>query len=904
MGRRSRDPLVALLVAVLSLAGALAVPVAAADHVGATTADSGVIQRPPRRVVPGTLPTAPDPAHRSGAGRSGSAVGLRPIRPSGPAVGHTTAAADPGAASTTTAPALAEPESFDGLAWGSEDLLNAFSNPMVAVGPDDVIQVIDEVVSITDRNGNQEALVTVVDFFGLTAPGIPLSWGSDVQVVYDSLHARWLALEWSIDCSWSIGINTVGHGYIDLAISDTADPLQGWTIYSKGRNDRSPIRPALGTSTDKVVVSASWTQMMDPGSTPIGCGEGAADAREITAFSWSQLLAAGTATTKSFNLGLDTTDELSAEVDFWRPAVASPATSPTIFLVGRGGSAMDGYYATITGNPSGGTAAISAAVDLATANVVAPFSDVPFALEPTTGWTLQTEAGPTSVIWQSGHLAFVSGHHCAGDRACVRVTELGTGTTTPTRRQDLLIADAAADNFGGGIAYSGTGDLHVVWTHSSEAAGDFASTYAAYHRAGDPADSISARQLLASGTDTYASTVWTLRQGMAPDPQVPSAVWQGNIVSVGAEFYASYVSRLQPPGTTYVPITPLRILDSRIGTGLSGKFTSNTARTWQVAGVGGIPANAVAVTGNVTVTQQETAGFVSVTPTATNTPPSSTINFPLADNRANNLTVPLSSSGTLSAVFKGGTGKKTHLVFDVTGYFLADDTRRDVQSHHPDPGARFADRQRAGGQVRQRHAADPGHRRDPRHPADGDRRDRQPDGDPAVGGRLPDGDQDAAGHPADVDPQLPGRRQPGQRRVRAARRVGRAVDRVQGQRRRGDDPRRARYHGLLRAGHERAALRADEPESDDGHPEHGRPVGPARAVQRQRRPGPAGRRPLGRAGRHERGDRQPDRHRPDGRRLHRPVTDAAAAGAGHLDPQLQGRRQPGQRPRRAAERLG
>ena len=111
--------------------------------------------------------------------------------------------------------------------------------------------------------------------------------------------------------------------------------------------------------------------------------------------------------------------------------------------------------------------------------------------------------------------------------------------------------------------------------------------------------------------------------------------------------------------------------NSRIGVGLSGKFTANSARTWQVAGVGGIPANAVAVTGNVTVTQQETGGFVAVTPTPTNTPPSSTINFPIADNRANNLTVPLSATGSLSAVFKAGTGKKTHLVFDVTGYFLA-----------------------------------------------------------------------------------------------------------------------------------------------------------------------------------------------------------------------------------------
>ena len=93
-----------------------------------------------------------------------------------------------------------------------------------------------------------------------------------------------------------------------------------------------------------------------------------------------------------------------------------------------------------------------------------------------------------------------------------------------------------------------------------------------------------------------------------------------------------------------------------------------------MTGVGGIPAGAVAVTGNVTVTQQEAVGFVAVTPTATNSPPSSTINIPLNDNRANNLTVPLSSTGTLSATYGAATGKKTHLIFDVTGYFLADDT--------------------------------------------------------------------------------------------------------------------------------------------------------------------------------------------------------------------------------------
>ena len=61
-------------------------------------------------------------------------------------------------------------------------------------------------------------------------------------------------------------------------------------------------------------------------------------------------------------------------------------------------------------------------------------------------------------------------------------------------------------------------------------------------------------------------------------------------------------------------------------------------------------------------------------PTITANPTSSTINFPLGDNRANNLTLPLNADGDLMAVFKGAPTKSTHLILDVTGYFLADDT--------------------------------------------------------------------------------------------------------------------------------------------------------------------------------------------------------------------------------------
>ena len=125
------------------------------------------------------------------------------------------------------------------------------------------------------------------------------------------------------------------------------------------------------------------------------------------------------------------------------------------------------------------------------------------------------------------------------------------------------------------------------------------------------------------------------------------------------------------PHTTYVPLAPVRLLDTRPGgTGLAGPFTSGTARTFQVTGRGKVPAGAIAVTGNLTVTGQTSSGYVALTPDPVNSPTTSTLNVPRGDTRANGVTVRLSAKGTLSATFKGAAGATTALVFDVTGYFL------------------------------------------------------------------------------------------------------------------------------------------------------------------------------------------------------------------------------------------
>src|ERR1035437_4565195 len=80
---------------------------------------------------------------------------------------------------------------------------------------------------------------------------------------------------------------------------------------------------------------------------------------------------------------------------------------------------------------------------------------------------------------------------------------------------------------------------------------------------------------------------------------------------------------------------------SHRGARSSNAFSSHSARTFAVWGHGGVPAHAIAVTGNLTVTQQTSLGSLYVGPIAANDPTSSTLNFPLGDDRANAVTVAL-----------------------------------------------------------------------------------------------------------------------------------------------------------------------------------------------------------------------------------------------------------------------
>jgi hypothetical protein len=120
-------------------------------------------------------------------------------------------------------------------------------------------------------------------------------------------------------------------------------------------------------------------------------------------------------------------------------------------------------------------------------------------------------------------------------------------------------------------------------------------------------------------------------------------------------------------GAVYVPLAPSRVLDTRNGTGsLGGPFTNHAARTLTV---GGVPAGAIAVTGNLTVTGQTSSGYLFIGPVATNNPGSSTLNFPVGDDRANAVTVALGAGGLSITFVSPSNGPSAQAIFDVTGYF-------------------------------------------------------------------------------------------------------------------------------------------------------------------------------------------------------------------------------------------
>ncbi len=182
-------------------------------------------------------------------------------------------------------------------------------------------------------------------------------------------------------------------------------------------------------------------------------------------------------------------------------------------------------------------------------------------------------------------------------------------------------------------------------------------------------------------------TVANLTQvGVGANGQVSIYNFVGNAdVVVDLEGYYLPTNSMTGNGQ-FIPINPVRVCDSRGANGvnifpnqcdnnstISNPITGNSSAIVNIGGNGpggnldGIPANATAVSLNLTATDTTSnGGFFTVYPTASALPNSSNLNFGDNDTVANTVIVPLSTSGDISLYSYNG---KSDYVIDVTGYY-------------------------------------------------------------------------------------------------------------------------------------------------------------------------------------------------------------------------------------------
>ncbi|MBT2482526.1 PKD domain-containing protein [Streptomyces sp. ISL-94] len=165
----------------------------------------------------------------------------------------------------------------------------------------------------------------------------------------------------------------------------------------------------------------------------------------------------------------------------------------------------------------------------------------------------------------------------------------------------------------------------------------------------------------------------------APGQTVPNMV----IASVGESGYVDiynhgdgaidliadvtgYFSKSAASG--YSSLNPSRVVDTREGLGTGkGQVPGFGNFSTQITGRAGVPSTAKAVALNVTVTEPQAAGHLTVYPSGGSAPTASNLNFTAGQTIANSVIVPIGSDGKISV--RNGAGAGAHVVVDVVGYY-------------------------------------------------------------------------------------------------------------------------------------------------------------------------------------------------------------------------------------------
>jgi hypothetical protein len=431
--------------------------------------------------------------------RAGRPIG-RPLTPSQLPGGRVSTSDSPRTATPLVVSSFPVPVHYNGIAQ-AEACSCEPPDPWVAVSPSYVIQSTNNLIRISNRAGT--AISSLYDWALFDIP--VWQFGADARILWDAYHGRWVAVDLSTNADLSFANN-----YINLAISETADPLGVWDEFFFDFGNILPDYPGIASSTDKIVISQNEFS-------------GAAsffDGASLLILDWSQLVNPGTFTSLWYT-------GPAGGIAHVRPAqLLTP--SPTVHLIWEDitvGHVGEVGYEKVTGSVAADTIDFTDFTNLTTGLGAVEFTAPPPPRQSGNPATIAdaVDERPTDAVWRNNQLWWVSTMGIDAGTEIVDAFVAQNVTTTaasPTNWTQFAKYADGEDRFMGGIGLAGNGDLVVTYSLSSPST--FVSSAVA-GRSGTYGDQD--EFLLDEGSATYGGTRWGDYVGVAADPVASSAVW-------------------------------------------------------------------------------------------------------------------------------------------------------------------------------------------------------------------------------------------------------------------------------------------------------------------------------------------------------------------------------------------
>ncbi len=388
-------------------------------------------------------------------------------------------------------------------------------DPHLAVGPNHIVQVVNDSVAIYTKSGTQQSVQTQAAFFQQSG------FMFDAEAIWDPLSSRFMVMT---------NNRSGSQGFFELAVSDDADPNGTWFRYhfnvTAAAGSGSIDSPNIGVDGTAVYLTADFPPFTT-GNFLIFIVEKA-----------PLLVGAPNPITKSM---LMTTSQS------WGTPVMHSSAAGFYMVQGLETPSASNLVLHAITNPLG--TPVLTSFNLPVPTYTAP-EDPP--QQGTSSRPETFEARFWSCMYKNGKL--YATHHQGSTRVVQRWYEINMGnwpsSGTPTLVQSGNVdLGAGIRTFFGSIAGDGQNNIALTFARSSPT--EFISMSRAYRLAGDPAGTLTPPVFMRLSTGPDNSGRWGDYSGTVADPNADGVFWGTHEYSVGG--WATWIGVYGPctPPTTY-----------------------------------------------------------------------------------------------------------------------------------------------------------------------------------------------------------------------------------------------------------------------------------------------------------------------------------------------------------------